>query len=76
MFHETPLILCAHKNLQELSVFLVDFCTAGFKYPRTPPNPSIDFLSGDSDHVNRRTRPLGISDEVIRCYEDQILQMR
>ncbi|KAG6383580.1 hypothetical protein SASPL_156669 [Salvia splendens] len=36
---------------------------AGFKYPRTPPNPSIDFLSGDSDHVNRRTRPLGISDE-------------
>ncbi|KAG6421485.1 hypothetical protein SASPL_118038 [Salvia splendens] len=37
---------------------------AGFKYPRTPPtNSSIDFLSGDSDHVNRRTRPLGISDE-------------
>ncbi|KAH6755196.1 Transducin family protein / WD-40 repeat family protein [Perilla frutescens var. hirtella] len=37
---------------------------AGLKYPRTPPtNSSVDFLSGDSDHVSRRTRPLGLSDE-------------
>ncbi|CAL9763878.1 unnamed protein product [Musa acuminata subsp. burmannicoides] len=34
------------------------------KHPRTPPtaNPSIEY--GDSDHVPKRTRPLGISDEV------------
>ncbi|KAK6153757.1 hypothetical protein DH2020_013396 [Rehmannia glutinosa] len=37
---------------------------AGLKHPRTPPtNPSLDFLSGDSDHVSKRTRTLGISDE-------------
>ncbi|XP_058728883.1 topless-related protein 1-like isoform X2 [Vicia villosa] len=36
------------------------------KHPRTPPtNPSVDYPSGgDSDHVTKRTRPMGITDEV------------
>ncbi|OIW03867.1 hypothetical protein TanjilG_30143 [Lupinus angustifolius] len=35
------------------------------KHPRTPPtNPSVDYPSGDSDHVSKRTRPMGLSDEV------------
>ncbi|OAY36934.1 topless-related protein 1 [Manihot esculenta] len=38
---------------------------AALKHPRTPPtNPSVDYPSGDSDHVAKRTRPMGISDEV------------
>ncbi|KAJ8755367.1 hypothetical protein K2173_019165 [Erythroxylum novogranatense] len=38
---------------------------AALKHPRTPPtNPSVDYPSGESDHVAKRTRPLGISDEV------------
>ncbi|GMI82011.1 TOPLESS-related 1 [Hibiscus trionum] len=38
---------------------------AALKHPRTPPtNPSLDYPSGDSDHVSKRTRPMGISDEV------------
>ncbi|XP_038993347.1 topless-related protein 1-like [Hibiscus syriacus] len=36
---------------------------AGLKHPRTPTNPS-DYPSGDSDHVSKRPRPMGISDEV------------
>ncbi|XP_042494873.1 protein TOPLESS-like [Macadamia integrifolia] len=35
------------------------------KHPRTPPtNNGVDYPSGDSDHVSKRTRPIGISDEV------------
>ncbi|KAJ7956726.1 Topless-related protein [Quillaja saponaria] len=36
------------------------------KRPRTPPtnNPAIDYQTADSDHVLKRTRPFGISDEV------------
>ncbi|KAI7754457.1 hypothetical protein M8C21_019013, partial [Ambrosia artemisiifolia] len=35
------------------------------KHPRTPPtNPSLDFPSADSDHVSKRTRPMGLTDEV------------
>ncbi|KAJ7951940.1 Protein TOPLESS [Quillaja saponaria] len=38
---------------------------AALKHPRTPPtNPSLDYPSADSDHVSKRTRPMGISDEV------------
>ncbi|KAG8656222.1 protein TOPLESS [Manihot esculenta] len=38
---------------------------AALKHPRTPPtNTSVDYPSGDSDHVAKRTRPMGISDEV------------
>ncbi|KAL8117382.1 protein TOPLESS-like [Apium graveolens] len=38
---------------------------AALKHPRTPPaNPSLDYPSGDSDHVTKRTRPMGICDEV------------
>ncbi|XP_073010395.1 protein TPR3 [Typha latifolia] len=35
------------------------------KHPRTPnTNPAVDYPSADSDHVSKRTRPIGISDEV------------
>ncbi|XP_061981070.1 protein TOPLESS isoform X1 [Populus nigra] len=38
---------------------------AALKHPRTPPsNPSVDYPSADPDHVAKRTRPMGISDEV------------
>ncbi|KAK4754266.1 hypothetical protein SAY87_002370 [Trapa incisa] len=38
---------------------------AVLKHPRTPPtNPSLDYQSGDPDHISKRTRPLGISDEM------------
>ncbi|KAA8541952.1 hypothetical protein F0562_023104 [Nyssa sinensis] len=37
---------------------------AALKHPRTPPtNPSVDYPSGDSDHVTKR-RAMGLSDEV------------
>ncbi|CAN6449923.1 unnamed protein product [Victoria cruziana] len=40
--------------------------TALLKHPRTPPtnNPAGDYHSADSDHVSKRTRAIGISDEV------------
>lgn len=36
------------------------------KHPRTPPssNQIVDYASGDSDHISKRTRPIGIPDEV------------
>ncbi|XP_077222242.1 protein TPR3-like [Tasmannia lanceolata] len=36
------------------------------KHPRTPPtnNPALDYPSADSDHASKRSRPIGISDEV------------
>ncbi|KAM7480314.1 hypothetical protein LguiA_028527 [Lonicera macranthoides] len=38
---------------------------AALKHPRTQPtNPSLDYPSGDSDHISKRTRPMGISDEI------------
>ncbi|KAL9463062.1 hypothetical protein AB3S75_000964 [Citrus x aurantiifolia] len=38
---------------------------SALKHPRTPPtNPSVDYPSGDSDHLSKRTRPIGISDEI------------
>ncbi|KAL4294775.1 hypothetical protein AHAS_Ahas18G0261800 [Arachis hypogaea] len=38
---------------------------ATLKDPRTlPTNPSVDYPSGDSNHVSKRTRPMGMSDEV------------
>ncbi|KAK2994453.1 hypothetical protein RJ640_000912 [Escallonia rubra] len=38
---------------------------SALKHPRTTPtNPSLDYPSGDSDHVAKRTRPMGLSDEV------------
>ncbi|KAH9626650.1 hypothetical protein KSS87_004651, partial [Heliosperma pusillum] len=38
---------------------------AALKHPRTPPtNSSVDYPSGDSDHLAKRTRPLVIGDEV------------
>lgn len=42
-------------------------CIAALKHPRTPPtNPSVDYPSGDSEHVNKRARPMGISDDVLQ----------
>ena len=41
-----------------------NFFLAALKHPRTPTNSSMDYPSGDSDHVAKRTRPLGIADEV------------
>ncbi|KAK9066062.1 hypothetical protein SSX86_015464 [Deinandra increscens subsp. villosa] len=37
---------------------------AALKHPRTPTNPSLDFPTGDSDHMSKRTRPMGINEEV------------
>ncbi|PKU64367.1 protein TPR3 isoform X1 [Dendrobium catenatum] len=36
------------------------------KHPRTPPtcNQVVDYASGDSDHISKRNRPIGIPDEV------------
>ena len=40
--------------------------TALLKRPRTPPtnNPAMDYQTADSEHVLKRSRPFGISDEV------------
>lgn len=38
---------------------------AALKHPRTPPtNPSVEYPSADSDHVSKRPKPMGMSDEV------------
>jgi len=39
---------------------------AMLKHPRAPStaNPSMDYPSGDSDHVSKRPRPVGLSEEV------------
>ncbi|XP_031271901.1 topless-related protein 4-like [Pistacia vera] len=34
------------------------------KRPRTPNNPGMDYQTADSEHVLKRTRPFGISEEV------------
>ncbi|KVH99119.1 CTLH, C-terminal LisH motif-containing protein [Cynara cardunculus var. scolymus] len=41
---------------------------AALKHPRTPNNPSLDFPSGDSDHLSKRTRSMGLTDEVCDTY--------
>ena len=37
------------------------------KHSRTPStaNPSIEYPSGDSDHLSKRPRPVGLSEEVL-----------
>ena len=49
------------------SLFMeIHLFVASLKHPRTPPtNSSMDYPSGDPDHVAKRTRPLGIADEVL-----------
>ncbi|GKA76327.1 putative LIS1 homology motif protein [Tanacetum coccineum] len=38
---------------------------AALKHPRTPPtNPTLDFPSADSDHMSKRTRNMGMGEEV------------
>jgi hypothetical protein len=39
--------------------------SAALKHPRTPTNPSLDYPSAETDHISKRTRPMGITDEVI-----------
>lgn len=36
------------------------------KHPRTPPanNPALDYQTADSEHVLKRPRPFGMSEEV------------
>ena len=61
-----------HTFMFNLTDFLVPFwllflllVAALLKRPRTPPNnPAMDYQTADSDHVMKRTRPFGISDEV------------
>lgn len=44
--------------------FIIVFGVAAMlKHPRTPPTNHVDYPSGDSEHVAKRTRPLGISEE-------------
>ena len=44
----------------------LNVAAALLKRPRTPPanNPAMDYQTADSDHVLKRSRPFGISDEV------------
>ena len=52
------------------NLLLILFCmfpaAAILKRPRTPPanNPGIDYQTADSEHVLKRPRPFGLSDEV------------
>lgn len=48
------------------TLFQISILVSLLKHPRTPPtnNPAVDYPSADSDHVSKRTRPIGISDEV------------
>lgn len=49
------------------TILRVYLAAAMLKHPRTPStaNPSMDYPSGDSDHVNKRPRPVGMSEEVL-----------
>ena len=44
------------------------FVAAFPKRPRTPPtkNPAVNYQTADSEPVTKRSRPLGVSDEVQR----------
>ena len=55
--------LCANLPLLLLCIFIV---VALLKRPRSPPtnNPAIDYQTADSEHVLKRSRPFGLSDEV------------
>ncbi|CAK9145377.1 unnamed protein product [Ilex paraguariensis] len=46
--------------------FIAPNNAAILKRPRTPPanNPAVDYQTADSEHVLKRSRPFGISDEV------------
>lgn len=50
-------------------IFFYSGCmvAAILKRPRTPPtnNPSMDYQTADSEHVLKRSRPFGLSDEVV-----------
>lgn len=47
-----------------------NFAATILKRPRSPPanNPAMDYQTADSDHVLKRSRPFGISDEVCNQY--------
>jgi hypothetical protein len=62
----------------ELHLIFVSLpCLGALKHPRTPPpNLSVDYPSGDSDHVAKRTRPMGITDEVnLNLLVDRTLEL-
>lgn len=66
LFVVLPGFICHPDCLINNILFLFVNHTAALKHPRTPQtNPSLDYPSVDSDHVAKRTRPLGLSDEVI-----------
>lgn len=48
------------------SLFYLYFVIASMlKRPRTPTtNPAVDYQTADSEHVLKRTRPFGLSEEV------------
>lgn len=49
-----------------LFMYLLVLIAAMLKRPRTPPtnNPTMDYQTADSEHVLKRSRPFGITDEV------------
>jgi hypothetical protein len=49
------------------TILHVRLIAAMLKHPRTPStaNPSMDYPSGDSDHVSKRPRPVELSEEVL-----------
>lgn len=53
-------------DFSEPFMYLLIIIAAILKRPRTPPtnNPALDYQTADSEHVLKRSRPFGISDEV------------
>ena len=47
-------------------MYLLVMIGAILKRPRTPPtnNPAMDYQTADSEHVLKRSRPFGVTDEV------------
>ncbi|KVI11648.1 hypothetical protein Ccrd_009937 [Cynara cardunculus var. scolymus] len=64
--HKCFELLFVHNNLFSCSLFpFPSHMAALLKRPRTPTNnPAVDYQNADSEHVFKRTRAFGISDEV------------
>ena len=66
------IVFCCICYNQSVDLYFLLFLTwvlciaAILKHPRAPTttNPAIEYPSVDSDHISKRTRPIGISDEV------------
>lgn len=49
--------------------YVLSILSAILKRPRTPPNnAAVDYQTADSEHALKRSRPFGMSDEVVRNY--------